>query len=47
MDYGVYGAPETYIIDKSGTVRLKHVGRVTQDIWNEKILPLVQELNRQ
>ena len=47
MDYGVYGAPETYIIDKSGTVRLKHVGRVTPDIWNEKILPLVQELNRQ
>ena len=28
--YGVYGAPETYIIDKSGTVRLKHVGRVTR-----------------
>ncbi len=47
MDYGVYGAPETYVIDKSGTIRLKHVGAMTPDIWSEKILPLVQELNRQ
>jgi cytochrome c biogenesis protein CcmG/thiol:disulfide interchange protein DsbE len=47
MDYGVYGAPESYIIDKSGTIRLKHVGPVTPDVWTKEILPLVQELNRQ
>lgn len=47
IDYGVYGAPETYIIDKSGTIRLKHVGPVTPDIWSAKVLPLIQELNRQ
>ena len=47
MDYGVYGAPETYIIDKNGTIRLKHVGPVTRDIWSSKVLPVVQELNRQ
>jgi cytochrome c biogenesis protein CcmG, thiol:disulfide interchange protein DsbE len=47
MDYGVYGAPETYIIDKSGTIRLKHVGPVTPDVWSKEVLPLVQELNRQ
>lgn len=47
IDYGVYGAPETYIIDKSGTIRMKHVGPVTPDIWSKKVLPLVQELNRQ
>jgi cytochrome c biogenesis protein CcmG/thiol:disulfide interchange protein DsbE len=47
IDYGVYGAPETYIIDKSGTIRMKHVGPVTPDVWSTKILPLVQELNRQ
>jgi cytochrome c biogenesis protein CcmG, thiol:disulfide interchange protein DsbE len=47
IDYGVYGAPETYIIDKSGTVRMKHVGPVTRDVWANKVLPLVQELNRQ
>lgn len=47
IDYGVYGAPETYVIDKSGTIRLKHVGAVTPDVWSEQILPLIQELNRQ
>jgi cytochrome c biogenesis protein CcmG/thiol:disulfide interchange protein DsbE len=47
IDYGVYGAPESYIIDKHGTIRLKHVGPVTPDVWSRKILPLVQELNRQ
>jgi cytochrome c biogenesis protein CcmG, thiol:disulfide interchange protein DsbE len=46
MDYGVYGAPESYIIDKNGTIRLKYVGPVTPDVWSKKILPLVQELNR-
>ena len=47
IDYGVYGAPETYIVDKKGTIRLKHVGPVTPDVWSKTILPLVQELNRQ
>ena len=47
IDYGVYGAPETYVIDKAGTIRLKHVGPITPDVWSQKILPLVQELNRQ
>ena len=47
MDYGVYGAPETYLIDKSGNIRHKHVGPVTPDVWNKEFLPLVQELNRQ
>ena len=47
IDYGVYGAPETYLIDKSGTIRLKHVGPVTPDVWAEKILPMVQQINRE
>lgn len=47
MDYGVYGAPETYIIDQNGMIRLKHVGPITPDVWSGKILPVVQELNRQ
>ena len=47
IDYGVYGAPETYVIDQSGTIRFKQIGAVTQDVWSQKILPLVQELNRQ
>ncbi|HEY0365179.1 MAG TPA: DsbE family thiol:disulfide interchange protein [Pyrinomonadaceae bacterium] len=47
IDYGVYGAPETYVIDQAGMIRHKHVGPVTPDVWSEKILPVVQELNRQ
>jgi cytochrome c biogenesis protein CcmG, thiol:disulfide interchange protein DsbE len=47
IDYGVYGAPETYVIDQSGMIRLKHVGPLMPDVWKEKILPVVQELNRQ
>jgi cytochrome c biogenesis protein CcmG/thiol:disulfide interchange protein DsbE len=46
IDYGVYGAPETYVIDQSGTIRFKQIGPVTPDVWNKQILPLVQELNR-
>ena len=47
IDYGVYGAPETYIIDQAGMIRYKHVGPMMPDVWNDKILPVVQELNRQ
>ncbi|HEV8368730.1 MAG TPA: DsbE family thiol:disulfide interchange protein [Pyrinomonadaceae bacterium] len=46
IDYGVYGAPETYVIDQTGTIRFKQIGPVTPDIWNKQLLPLVQELNR-
>ena len=46
IDYGVYGAPETYLIDRNGVIRFKQVGPVTPDIWHEKILPLVKELNK-
>jgi len=46
IDYGVYGAPETYLIDRNGIIRFKQVGPVTPDIWTEKFLPLVKELNQ-
>ncbi len=45
IDWGVYGVPETFVIDKKGIVRHKHVGPVSNSIIDEKILPLVQELN--
>lgn len=47
IDYGVYGAPETYVIDQNGTIRFKQIGAVTPDVWSKQVLPLVQELNRQ
>jgi cytochrome c biogenesis protein CcmG/thiol:disulfide interchange protein DsbE len=44
IDYGVYGVPETYVIDKQGIIQHKHIGAVTPKILDEKILPLVKEL---
>jgi cytochrome c biogenesis protein CcmG/thiol:disulfide interchange protein DsbE len=46
MNYGVYGVPETYLIDKDGIIRYKHTGPVTEEILAKKILPLVKELQR-
>lgn len=46
IDYGVTGAPETYLIDKNGVIRYKEVGQLTPDIMQNKILPLVSELNK-
>lgn len=44
MDYGVYGVPETYVIDAEGIIRYKQIGPVTQDVLQQTILPLVREL---
>lgn len=44
IDYGVYGVPETYVIDKNGIIRFKQIGPVTPQIVKDKILPLVKEL---
>ena len=44
IDYGVYGVPETYVIDRNGIIRYKRIGPVTVPILKEKILPLVRQL---
>ena len=44
IDYGVYGVPETFVIDKAGLIRLKHVGPVTSEALRERILPMVRKL---
>ena len=44
IDYGVYGVPETYVIDRNGVIRYKRIGPVTTPILQEKILPLVRQL---
>ena len=46
IDYGVYGVPETYIIDKHGVIRYKRIGPVTPELIQKKILPLIKELER-
>jgi cytochrome c biogenesis protein CcmG, thiol:disulfide interchange protein DsbE len=45
IDYGVYGVPETYVIDRKGIIRYKHVGPLTTDIVQKKVEPLVKELS--
>ncbi len=44
IDWGVYGAPETYIIDQHGIIRYKHIGPLTDEILRDKILPFIKEL---
>ena len=46
MDYGVYGVPETYVIDRQGVIRYKHIGPVSADAVREKIAPLLKELSK-
>ena len=45
IDYGVYGVPETYVIDRQGVIRYKQIGPLTADVVQKKIEPLVRELN--
>ena len=46
IDYGVYGVPETYVIDKAGVIRLKYTGPISPDAFSGKILPLLAELSK-
>jgi cytochrome c biogenesis protein CcmG, thiol:disulfide interchange protein DsbE len=44
IDYGVYGVPETFVIDKAGIIRHKHIGPISADDLRDTILPLVRKL---
>jgi cytochrome c biogenesis protein CcmG/thiol:disulfide interchange protein DsbE len=46
IEFGVYGVPETYVIDKAGRIRMRHVGPLTAEALEKELLPLVKELNR-
>jgi cytochrome c biogenesis protein CcmG/thiol:disulfide interchange protein DsbE len=46
IDYGVYGVPETFVVDKAGIIRYKQIGPITPEALQDKILPLVRELQR-
>jgi len=45
IDFGVYGVPETFIIDKQGVIRFKQIGPVTPEVLRDKVLPLLRTLN--
>jgi cytochrome c biogenesis protein CcmG/thiol:disulfide interchange protein DsbE len=44
IDYGVYGVPETYVIDRQGIIRYKHIGPLSPEVVQGKIEPLLKEL---
>lgn len=41
IDFGVYGSPETFLIDKQGVIRYRHVGILTNEEWQQSFLPLI------
>jgi cytochrome c biogenesis protein CcmG/thiol:disulfide interchange protein DsbE len=45
IDYGVYGVPETFVIDRAGVIRYKHIGPITPAVLRDKIEPLLKQLN--
>jgi cytochrome c biogenesis protein CcmG/thiol:disulfide interchange protein DsbE len=45
IDFGVYGVPETFVIDKQGVIRFKHVGPLTPTVIDTQIVPLLKQLN--
>jgi cytochrome c biogenesis protein CcmG, thiol:disulfide interchange protein DsbE len=47
IDYGVYGVPETYVIDKKGTIAYKQIGPISMEALRDKIIPLVKQLQAQ
>jgi cytochrome c biogenesis protein CcmG/thiol:disulfide interchange protein DsbE len=47
LDWGVYGVPETFVIDKAGKVRFKQIGPVTDEVLTRSIRPLLEQLNRE
>ena len=44
MDFGVYGLPETYLVDRAGVVRFKHAGALTPEVVQQKLLPVLRSL---
>jgi cytochrome c biogenesis protein CcmG/thiol:disulfide interchange protein DsbE len=47
IDLGVYGAPETFLVDAKGVIRYRHVGVVDERVWADIFAPMIAELNRQ
>lgn len=46
IDFGVYGVPETFLIDKQGFIRYKHIGPVTPQALQQTIIPMIKELQK-
>jgi cytochrome c biogenesis protein CcmG, thiol:disulfide interchange protein DsbE len=46
IDLGVYGAPETFVVDKKGIIRYRHAGIMNQELWQKEIKPLMEQLEQ-
>lgn len=46
IDFGVTGAPETFVVDANGVIRYKHIGPVTPEVWENTLKPLIEELRK-
>jgi len=44
IDLGVTGAPETFLVDQNGMILYRHIGALNADIWNEKFVPLLDQI---
>jgi cytochrome c biogenesis protein CcmG/thiol:disulfide interchange protein DsbE len=47
IEWGVYGVPETFVIDKKGVIRHKHTGPITPEAWQKTLLPLIIQLQKE
>ncbi len=47
IDFGVTGAPESFIVDKKGVVRYKHIGPIYPETWKDILFPIVEELRKE
>ncbi|NDH58046.1 MAG: DsbE family thiol:disulfide interchange protein, partial [Betaproteobacteria bacterium] len=46
IEWGVYGAPETFLIDKTNTIRFKHVGPLTAEVIDRQLRPMIERLKQ-
>lgn len=44
IDLGIAGAPETFLVDASGTIRYRHVGVINNEVWDEVFMPIVEQI---
>lgn len=47
IDWGVYGTPETFIIDKKGIIRYKQIGPITAEVWTNELEPIIRQLKNE
>ncbi len=47
ISFGVTGAPETFIVDKKGVIRFKHMGPITKLNWNDTLKPILEKLRKE